>query len=142
MADGLGNGSLAEPVGGPANISLPPIPQNNESRLHTISPALLDPTNTHQAPPVLPGIDGIPYRGKAIDRKETDAPLEQHRQVHIDILDLGKPEDLKRYEQISQLHANSFGQISFEERQFLPDAKKWIVLIRWWEEYVAEKQVR
>lgn len=96
---------------------------------------LLDPTNGQKSmPPLFPGWEGLPFRGEAPNRKESDPEHVQPRvaaTAHVEVLDLAKPEDLERYEEISQMITNGYAIMSFEDRQYDRKTKSWRVLIRW-----------
>jgi hypothetical protein len=95
---------------------------------------LLDPFRVHGKPFTLPGYDGLPFRGPRPDLKENDSEErlpQPGMQVSVNVLDLSKPEDLEYYGRISQLVANGYAQISFEERKFVEEKKGWLVLVRW-----------
>ncbi len=121
MSSGNGNGK-----GGNGKASWGNFPQ-----------VLLDPTGGRaEQPPVLPGWNGRPFRGPVPHLKEDDP---EHRQpqeaakVHVDILDLSILKHRETYQKISQMVANGFALISFEERKYDPKKKNWRVLIRWFE---------
>ena len=101
-----------------------------------IDPVLVDPTGQLDARPVLPGYEGVPYRGKIPNLSHSDAEKlqpEVHYKVHIDILDLSKDPDMKRYRELCQAIANGFGQLSKEDMQYDPQKKSWRVFVRWLE---------
>lgn len=100
--------------------------------------SLLDPTGGHMDDePVLPGYDGLPFKGPVMPRKETD-PLEVGTKVHIDILELSKKADLEQYKQICQLVGNGYAQISREDLQYDDKLKNWRVFIRWFEVFTYD----
>jgi hypothetical protein len=97
-----------------------------------IDTRLLDPGGVHGKPVVLPGVDGVPFRGRIPDLKDTDAKQpEIGYETFVEILDLSKPEDLKHYEDIWQLISNQYALLSSEEKHYDPDRKNWRVFIRW-----------
>ena len=108
----------------------------------TLDPKLLDPTGgqVHEAP-ILPGYDGVPFRGQIPNVKTTDPEYRQPQVgsvVHIEILDLTKDEHLKRYSEVCQMIANGFGKISQERIEFDNKKNNWIVFIRWLEMFAYD----
>lgn len=103
----------------------------------SIHPQLLDPTGGQMdAKPVLPGYEGVPFRGPIPNLKDTDPYHKQPQvsaKVHIEILDLTKPDHLERYEKVSQMVANGFAKMSQERIEYDPDKKNWRVFVRWLE---------
>jgi hypothetical protein len=88
------------------------------------------------APPILPGFQGVPYRGMIPDLKTEDPDHIQPQigqKVHIEVLDLSKDPDLERYRIVSQMVANGFAVISKEDVRFVEESKNWRVFIRWLE---------
>jgi len=100
-----------------------------------MDPRLVDPFSIHRKAAIFPGIDGIPFKGPPPNLKETDPEPQMAQQVKIRQLDLSDKKDMELYQQILQIVANGFGQISFEERVYDVDIKSWRVLIRWSEFY-------
>lgn len=98
---------------------------------------LIDPTGGRMdEKPVLPGWNGRPFRGPVPNLRADDP---EHRQpqeaarVHVEVLDLSKPADLGKYQELSQMVANGFAMISFEKQEYDPAKKNWRVLVRWFE---------
>ena len=104
-----------------------------------IDSVLLDPSaGQGKMDPQFPGYLGLPFRGVTPDLKEDDPAHKQPRVAagaHVEVLDMSKAEDLKRYEAISQTVANGFGVVSFEERQYDESTHNWRVFIRWGDLY-------
>ena len=100
-----------------------------------MEPKLLDPTDGQgRMEPKFPGWNGLPFRGEVPDRKEADPEHMQPKvaaSAHVEVLDMSKVDDLKRYEEVSQMVTNGFAVMSFEERQYDEDTKNWRVFIRW-----------
>lgn len=96
---------------------------------------LVDPQNIFSQPMVLPGIEGLPFRGANIpDLRETDPGKfrpQVGQQIFANVLDLSDLDDLKYYQQILQLVGNGYAQISVEERKYDNAIKSWRVFIRW-----------
>lgn len=108
-----------------------------QQRWGTLDPQLLDPSGgqMHQSP-VLPGYDGVPFRGPIPNVKETDPEHMQPQigsKVHIEVFDLSDSDQLKRYRDACQMIANGFGKMSQERIEFNPTKKNWLVFIRWLE---------
>jgi hypothetical protein len=103
-----------------------------------IPSGLLDPHGMHAKPFVFPGSDGLPFRGAVPMLKEDDPPERRPQvgsQVRIDVLNLSDAKDLAYYQEIWQVVANGYGQISCEERRYDEDIKSWRVMIRWFLSY-------
>ena len=101
-----------------------------------IDPVLVDPTGQLNQRSILPGYDGVPFRGKVPELRRDDPTRVQpeiHQQVHIDVLDLSVEADMKRYRELCQTIANGFGQLSKEDMQYDTDKKCWRVFVRWLE---------
>jgi hypothetical protein len=116
--------------------------RNGKQRWGSLDPKLLDPTGgqMHQQP-MLPGYDGVPYRGAIPNVKQLDPEHKQPQvgaKVHVEILDLSKDEDLKRYRDVCQMIANDFGKISQERIEFDDKKKNWLVFIRWLEMFAYD----
>ena len=105
-----------------------------------IDPVLVDPTGQLNKKSILPGFEGTPYRGHIPDLRHDDPQRikpELHYQVHIDVLDLSKEPDMKRYHDACQMIANGFAQLSKEDLQYDPAKKNWRVFMRWLEFFSA-----
>ena len=100
---------------------------------------LIDPNGVMGVPGILPGYDGLPFRGKKIpDVKEDDPDRkkpQQGIQVHLDILHMNNKEDRERYTSIMQLVVNGFGQVGLEEVVNDEKNNSWRILLRWYELY-------
>jgi hypothetical protein len=99
-----------------------------------IDPLLFNPHGMLNRESVLPGYNGVPHRGPVPDLKAFDAEknLPQYGvEVRVDILELNKKEDLKRYNEIMQVVGNGFADISAEERVYDPEIKNWRIFLRW-----------
>jgi len=96
---------------------------------------LLDPHRLKDKNFVLPGWDGLPFRGSTIPFLKEDDPAHKQPQVsyepHVWILDLSKQEDLDDYRAVYQLVTNGSAIISAEERQYDSEAKNWRIFLRW-----------
>lgn len=105
---------------------------------------LVDPYSIFAQPMVLPGIEGLPFRGSNIpDLKETDPDKfrpQTGMQIFANVLSLSEPSDLQYYQRILQLVGNGYAQISVEERKYDNAIKSWRVFIRWilYYHYIAE----
>ena len=111
----------------------------------SIDQKLVDPTGTMEQPPVLPGYQGVPYRGPARDIKSDDPEHIQpeiRAKVHIQILDLSKQDDVDEYTRICQVIANGYGQLSKEDMQYDKRKKNWRVFVRWLELFATPKGAR
>ena len=110
---------------------------NSKASWGSFPDLLLDPTNGRMSDdPVLPGWNGRPFHGPVPHLKEDDPEHRQPKEaakVHVDVLDLAIKGHRDRYREISQLVANGFAMISFEEREYDKAKKNWRVLVRWFE---------
>jgi hypothetical protein len=101
----------------------------------SIPDRLVDPQDIFSQPMVLPGIEGLPFRGANIpDLKETDPSKfrpQVGQQIFANVLDLSDKDDMKYYQQILQLVGNGYAQISVEERKYDDSIRSWRVFIRW-----------
>ena len=105
-----------------------------------INPSLLDVSGHIEDAPVLPGMDGLPYRGPVQLFKDKDPNHKRPQrcgQAHVDVLELWDEVDRKRYEEICQLFVNGFAQLSREDLQYVPAKKGWIAFVRWIEYFMA-----
>ena len=78
--------------------------------------------------------EGLPYRGPAIDLKDTDrieAILKLNTKIYVRRFDLSQEDDLKEYERICQLIVEGQAQLSYELKQYSKTDKNWVILIRW-----------
>jgi hypothetical protein len=101
-----------------------------------IDPVLVDPSGNMHKGIVMPGWDGLPYRGPVPDLKENDPEHLQpqfKQKAHVDVLELWDKKQLDRYRDICQVVANGFGAISKEDMQYDEQKKGWRVFIRWLE---------
>lgn len=96
---------------------------------------LLDPHRIKNQNFILPGYDGLPFRGNTVPFLKEDDPTSRQPQVsyepHVWILDLSKTEDLDDYRAVYQLVTNGSAIISAEERQYDAEAKNWRIFLRW-----------
>jgi hypothetical protein len=110
----------------------------------TIDPSLVDPSGgQREMQAVLPGHEGLPFRGVPYERKETDPDHLQPKvgaRVHVEVLEMSKVEDRKRMEEIYTAMTNGAAVISVEERHWDEDIKSWRVLIRWADLYTYNPQ--
>jgi hypothetical protein len=108
--------------------SLPPIPRT-----------LVDPHGNLDRPAILPGWEGLPFKGASIPTLKEDDPDRRQPKIgskaHIEVLDMSQEAHLKRYQDIMQTVANGFGAIGAEDRVYDKGTKNWRVFIRWWELY-------
>ena len=108
-----------------------------------LDPRLLDPSGGQvDEPPIMPGYEGVPFRGSSIPHvKETD-PYHMQPQigskVHVEILDLSDEKQLERYQKVCQMIANAFGKISQERIEYDDKKKNWRVFIRWLEMFAYD----
>jgi len=105
-----------------------------------IDPQLLDPHGAMHEGITLPGYEGVPFRGPIPNLKGSDPAHMQPQfgqKLHVEILELWKEPDLKRYREICQVVANEFGMISKEDMQYEKSKGGWRVFIRWMEFYTA-----
>lgn len=94
---------------------------------------LLDPHGALNKPNVLPGYNGIPFRGEEIPQiKETD-PVKP--EVALDgqaaVFDLSKPEHLKYYKNIFHMAYNGRAQIGIDRVDFDANTGKYTAFVRW-----------
>lgn len=83
---------------------------------------------------VLPGHNGIPFRGPVPFIKEEDDEAKQPKvgyEVRVDIFELRDDEDRKYYSQVWQLASSGFAIISSEEKVYDEDVKNWRIFLRW-----------
>jgi hypothetical protein len=126
MNNGNGNGN--------GHAAVPPDP--NQQRWSAIPQSLVDPSGVHNAEPIWPGVNGIPFHGAAPNLKQNDPVQPQEGGIcKVEQLDLSKPEDLEHYSHIGQLRINGMAEISFDERIYDEETKSWRVLIRWVQMY-------
>jgi len=77
---------------------------------------------------------GFPYRGDVVFLKNTDPERQQPQrqaETFVRILDLAEPCDMKEYTEICNRITRGDALLSVEDRQFIPAAKSWVVMIRW-----------
>lgn len=136
----MSESSEPEQVGEPGpSADVAPEPSNGNGhhtrRFESAWNNLLDPHRVGNQNFVLPGYDGLPFRGNAIPFLKEDDPASRQPQVsyepHVWILDLSKQEDLDDYRSVYQLVTNGSAIISAEERQYDADAKNWRIFLRW-----------
>lgn len=109
-----------------------------ETTRPVLDPKLLNPNGSLQKKSVMPGYNGIPFRGAAPFLKDIDDPSKQPKtayQVHMDIFDLSSVDDRNYYAQVWQMAANGFVLISADERQYDEEKKNWRVFLRWAQPY-------
>jgi hypothetical protein len=116
------------PVTGAPSDDKPPDPELGE-----LDPRLVDPHDSHKDGFVFPGMDGLPYRGKIPNLKETDRQQpELGRQVFVNIFTLNDAKDMADYQKVCQMVGNNYAEISYEERIYDEEIKSWRILIRWY----------
>ena len=132
-------------VGGelqPMGVAETPKDPPDEFERPSIPHELLDPAGVAHKPPVMPGIDGLPFRGPIPNLRETD-PDHLRPQVgyeaHADILDLSIREDLQYYRDVFQVIAHGYAIMGAEDRQYDPEKKNWRVFLRWYEQFTHMK---
>lgn len=114
------------------------IPKPSGSRFtvpETLPANLLDPHGVLGAQSILPGHNGIPFRGPVPHLRESDPEYRQPQTGHqakVEILDLAKPDDLTKYQDIIQMTVNGFAEIGLEDQRYDEATKNWRVLIRWY----------
>lgn len=117
---------------------------SNNGERWNIDSCLVDPSGGQsQQPPVFPGYAGLPFRGVPFDRKEMDPEHQQPKvatRVHVELLEMSKPEDRKRMEDIYTMMCNGYAVVSAEERQWDEELKSWRVFIRWADIYTYNPQ--
>lgn len=115
---------------------------NGKTQWGRLDPNLLDPTGGQvNERPILPGFEGLPFRGSVPNIKETDPDHLQPQvgyKAHVEILDLSKPKELERYRDVCQMITNGFGQISQERIEYNKTKKSWLIFIRWLEGYTYD----
>jgi hypothetical protein len=125
VANGNGNG----------NHEPSPVPASAGKRGRPVLPPhLLDPGGVAGTSAVLPGHNGLPFRGSLAFLKDEDPEVRQPQmglETHCHILNLGDPEDMEYYTRIWQLASNQFVLISKEDMQYDAQDKTWRVLLRW-----------
>lgn len=106
------------------------------SKFRSIPMELIDPHGVLNKPPVLPGMDGKPFRGSIPQLRENDVRRPTAAsEVRIEVLRLDHEEDLAHYEKISQLCNNGMATMGTEERVYDDSIKSWRVLVRWAYDY-------
>ena len=129
MVKANGNDGL---LGHGVNGHYPPIP-----------PELLDPTGVMDGKAILPGHDGLPFRGPVPHLKEDDPDFRQPQigmRMHVRVFDLSESKDMLYYEQVWQLVANGFATISNEDKQYDESKKNWRIFLRWVDLFTHVKQ--
>lgn len=125
------------PPGSTVTVGEMPEPDPNDPKRDEIDPRLVDPFGVMRQSSIMPGINGMPFRGKQIPNlKESDPGHKQPVEgmsAKVEILELNKPADLERYKNIVQIVANGFAQIGVEDRVYDEDIKSWRVFIRYYE---------
>lgn len=111
---------------------LPVSEGSSDGRYPRIDQQLLDPHNVLGRAGVLPGMDGIPFRGPIPDLKEKDPKQpEVGFQAFVRVFNLADKEDLAYYEKIYQLAYNGSAMITLEERKYDEQIQSWRILVRW-----------
>src|ERR1035437_10041220 len=75
----------------------------------TLDSSLVNPQGLLGRKGMLPGWDGLPFRGPVPNIKNEDSGRKQPEtgtEVHVDILNLAKPDDLANYTKILQMISN------------------------------------
>jgi hypothetical protein len=87
--------------------------------------------------------EGLPYRGKIMDRKEDDPDYRQPvlcADVKVKIFQLDKEDDLREWQGILQKVADGVATVSFEDKVYDKDIHSWRVLIRWMEHFYTNPE--
>jgi hypothetical protein len=83
--------------------------------------------------------NGLPYRGEPHLFFKKDDPAWRQPQlkheVHVRVFCTDVPTDMTEYTAIMQRVADSQVLISFEERQYDPTRRSWVILLRWMDMY-------
>ena len=79
-----------------------------------------------------PSWKGLPYRGQPMIVDNKNQPVLGY-QVHVKRFDLSDEDQLKEYTGIIQRKTEGLCDISFEERQYIPETTQWVVLLRWFD---------
>lgn len=128
-ANGNGNGN-----GNGHHEEEPPEAMGGPCRYPSIDPKLLNPHGMLQEPAILPGFNGVPFRGDVPMLRDGDPETRQPQmamQLHVRVFNLADPKDMEYYEKIWQLIANGFALKSSEEKVYDPESKNWRVFMRW-----------
>ena len=78
--------------------------------------------------------EGIPYKGPVIHLKSTDNiedVLTLHQDLHVERFDLADEKELKEYERVCQKIQDGHSQLSYENLEYIPETRQWVVLVRW-----------
>ena len=78
--------------------------------------------------------EGLPYRGVPINLKSTDDPadvLKLNQVLYVKRFELSDAEQLKEYQAICQQIQDGHAQLSYENMEYIPEEKQWVVLMRW-----------
>ena len=86
-----------------------------------------------------PSFNGLPYRGKPEVFDAKNQPVLAY-QVHIKKFELDNDKDLKEYTNVMQMKADGLCEISFEDRQYVPEKQHWVVLLRWFDKFYKSKK--
>jgi hypothetical protein len=78
--------------------------------------------------------NGLPYRGEPMIVDARNQPVMGY-QVHIKRFDLSDEDHLAEYTSIFQRKADGLCEISFEDRQYVPEKQQWVVLLRWFDKF-------
>lgn len=91
--------------------------------------------NSGQPRIVMPGYDGIPFRGVVPDLvKGGKTPIER-LYAKVRIFDLSDAKQLEEYQSICDVIAKGWCALSREEIQWVEEKKSWIVFIRYVERF-------
>jgi hypothetical protein len=115
---------------------------NGHATSGPIDESLIDPTGSMGDKPMFPGMHGLPFRGEAAPNLKNSDP--DHLQpnigakVRVEILDLSNEKHLDQYRQIMQLVGNGIALISQERIEYDNDKCRFIVFLRWMEQFVYD----
>lgn len=89
--------------------------------------------------------NGLPYIGKVGDIKKDDSEEKQPRLrygANTQVFDTTDEESLKAYTAVNQRIAEGKATMSYEDRQFIPEKKGWLILITWFDLFYVEPEKR
>lgn len=105
------------------------------AHLPPITKEMIDPHGALNQPEILPGMDGLPFRGKAIPNLKADDPMsarpQRAVQGHAAVFDLTNPEHLKYYQTLFHLVYNDRAVIGHSQVDFSPTTGKYMAFVRW-----------
>lgn len=126
----------------PAPISKEELEKSSLAHLPPITPSMIDTSGALNKKPVLPGKDGVPFRGEVPNLKENDtaeAQTQQAIQGHAAIFDLSDPLQLRYYQTLFHLVYNQKAIIGMERTDFNAQTGKYTAFVRWGFPYLYVK---